>query len=167
MRWSVADSPRRTVRVLRITVIGAVLAASGTGLIRWLDRQEVLIEAAARAPLERRIRVEILNGGGRSGMARAATDELRAVGFDVVDMGNATEFDRDSSVVLDRVGDLDAARGVAESLGIRSVETQIDSSRLLEVSVLLGAEWEPLEVRTSSGVGETGGPWWDLRRFWK
>jgi len=155
------------MKLLRIVALIVVVAGMGMGVLRWLDREESRIEASDRVPLDERVRVEVLNGGGRSGMARAATSELRDAGFDVVDMGNAAAFDRDSSVVLDRLGRPDLARGVAEALGIHSVETQIDSSRLLEVSVLLGTEWEPMEVRTTSGLREGGVPWWDLRRFWK
>lgn len=87
----------------------------------------------------RALRVEVLNGAGRSGMARAATDELRAAGFDVVFFGNA-RVATDTSYVLDRVGQLDAARAVAEALGITRVHTAIDSTLFLEATVILGSD---------------------------
>ena len=111
---------------------------------------------------EGRVRVEVLNGGGVSGRAGEATEALRVAGFDVVLFGNAASFDQDSSVVLDRVGDLDAARAVADVLGIRNVRSELDSNLYLDVSVVLGREWTPV----AEEVGEEEAPspaWWDPR----
>ena len=89
------------------------------------------------------VRVEVLNGAGRTGMARDATHRLRGVGFDVVYFGNAAHFDHSESVVVDRVGDADRARAVAAALGIDSVRTAVDSALMLEVTVVLGDDWPP------------------------
>lgn len=166
MRWSVENSARRLRRPIRIALVLAVLGLVGFAVLRWVEQEEVRVETASRQPIDERVRVEVLNGGGRAGMARAATDELRQAGFDVVDMGNAASFDRDTSVVLDRVGRMDLARGVAESLGIHSVQAQLDSGRFVEATVVLGADWKPRDERISSGVEGDAVPWWDLRRFW-
>jgi hypothetical protein len=136
-------------------------------VLRWIESEEVRVESASRPPTDERVRVEVLNGGGRAGMARAATDELRDAGFDVVDMGNAASFDRDTSVVLDRIGRMDLARGVADALGIHSVEAQPDSGLYVEATVILGADWKPRDERISSGLEGSAVPWWDLRRFWR
>src|SRR5690606_12567441 len=48
-------------------------------------------------------RVEVLNGSGRSGMARAVTQRLRDAGFDVVYFGNAPGGGADSTTVFNRV----------------------------------------------------------------
>lgn len=117
--------------------------------------------------MEERIRVEVLNGGGRSGMARAGTDHLRGFGFDVVALGNAPSFDRDSSVVLDRVGRSDWAARVAQAMGIAHVETERDSTRYVDVSVILGAEWEPPGPGITSEEEEARPSWWDPRRIWR
>lgn len=90
-----------------------------------------------------RTRVEVLNAAGRAGLARMATRRLRESGFDVVYFGNAGEFGRDSSVVIDRVGDVEAAVMVAAALGIQTVRSEPDSSLLLEVTVRLGKDWPP------------------------
>jgi hypothetical protein len=95
-------------------------------------------------PVEAPVRVEVLNGAGKPGLARTATDRLRGEGFDVVFFGNALRFDHTRSVVLDRVGDVARARAVAEVLGIDSVDTIIDPGLLLDVSVVLGADWPPV-----------------------
>lgn len=108
------------------------------------------------------VRVEVLNGAGTGGLAREATERLRAVGFDVVYFGNAARFDHPRSVVLDRVGRPAEARAVAAALGIDSVATAIDASLMLEATVLLGDDWPPAPVekkgwldRLRPGSGDT------------
>ena len=99
--------------------------------------------AATRAP-ERRIRVQVLNASGITGLAREATRVLRDQGFDVKEMGNAPAGSSpDSSIVLDRVGTLALAREVADSLGIPRVVTRPDSNLYLDVTVVLGKDWKP------------------------
>jgi len=88
------------------------------------------------------IRVEVLNGGGAPGAAREVTRTLRSKGFDVVFFGNAGSFDLDSTVVVDRVDDIERARLVADSLGVRRVRSEPDPELLLDVTVLLGRDWE-------------------------
>ena len=87
-------------------------------------------------------RVEVLNGSGRAGLARQATDQLRAAGFDVVYFGTAPRPES-SSIALDRVGKVEIAQAVANALGIAHTETRRDSTRLVEVSVILGSDWQP------------------------
>jgi hypothetical protein len=69
---------------------------------------------------------------------------LRDRGYDVLEMGNAPRGTNPGlSVVYDRVGHLEAARGVGQALGIARVETRRDASLLLEVTVVLGSDWKP------------------------
>jgi hypothetical protein len=86
-------------------------------------------------------RVEVLNGSGRSGMARAVTQRLRTAGFDVVFFGNAPASAGDSSVVIDRIGDDAIARAVGEHLGIARIVSQRDTTLYLDATVILGKDW--------------------------
>lgn len=86
-------------------------------------------------------RVEVLNGSGRTGMARAVTQRLRDAGFDVVYFGNAPGGAADSTTVFDRIGDDAVARAVAEELAVRRVITDVDSTLFLEATVVLGRDW--------------------------
>lgn len=85
--------------------------------------------------------MDVRNAGGVDGMARAATDYLRGAGFDVVGLGNARSFDQETSVVIDRVGNRDAASWVADVLGIDSVASDPDPNLFVDVTVRLGAAW--------------------------
>ena len=100
-------------------------------------------KAGADAPAGR-VRVEVLNASGRPGLAREGTRVLRDRGFDVVSFGNAPRgFGPDTSMVLDRVGRMDAARQVADAAGIRRVHARPDSNLYLDATVVLGRDWQP------------------------
>jgi len=107
------------------------------------SKADVVTTGAIRnvAPPTERVRVEVLNAGGVPGLARAATLELRDIGFDVVHFGNAGSFDRDSSTVVDRVGRPELARAVADALGMDRVVSEPDPNLFVDVTVLLGREW--------------------------
>jgi hypothetical protein len=109
-------------------------AAARSAPIRALRRE-------VRAPDGVRIRVQVLNATRTRGLARRATRYLRDRGFDVVESGTVAE-QRDSTLVLDRSGHPEWAELVGELLGAR-VESRPDSSRYLDVTVLLGASWRP------------------------
>jgi len=151
---------RGVAAAVAVLGVGAYL---GTSVGGWWMRSVSPSDEGAPAWDGDRVRVEVLNGGGRSGMAREAMDRLRNRGFDVVYWGNASSFGLDSSVVLDRVGRVDFAQSVGEALGISGVRTEPDSSLLLDVSVVLGQDWEP--VSTVEAPPEPS--WWDVRRYFR
>jgi hypothetical protein len=87
------------------------------------------------------ITVEVLNANGRAGDARLGTRLLRRAGIDVVYFGNAPASGLDSTRIIVRRGDTKAGEQVRAALGTGRVEIQLDSARLLDVSVLLGADF--------------------------
>ncbi|MGI8509148.1 MAG: LytR C-terminal domain-containing protein [Gemmatimonadaceae bacterium] len=101
----------------------------------------VIDSAVGRAPAGVRIKVEVLNGTRNRGVARRATLYLRDRGFDVVSMGNSGRA-QDFTAVLDRSGHPEWARLIAAALGARVIERP-DTSRYLDATVLIGADWKP------------------------
>lgn len=89
-----------------------------------------------------RIKVEVLNATNIRGLARRGTFHLRDLGFDVVSSGNSTE-QVDSTVVIIRSGRPDWAELAAKALGGARIETRPDTSRYLDLTILLGASWRP------------------------
>ena len=135
-------------------VVGAgavVLVVSAIG--QFVPEDTAPADQPLLSPRAERVTVDVLNAGGVTGMARVATDHLRGAGFDVVSMGNADTFDQDSTVVIDRIGNLPKAAAVADALGVRSVTSEPDPNLFVDVTVRLGAEWSAPErgVETSSG----------------
>ncbi len=108
----------------------------------------MVILAGAWRPRDRRppdrVRVEILNTSRVHGLARRATRYLRDQGFDVVAVGTVTP-PRDTTLVLDRTGHPDWAARVARALAAgrapTRAESRPDSSRYVDVTVLLGGTW--------------------------
>ncbi|HEY3221401.1 MAG TPA: LytR C-terminal domain-containing protein [Gemmatimonadales bacterium] len=87
------------------------------------------------------ITVEVLNANGRAGDARVGTRALRRAGIDVVYFGNAAETGLDSTLIIVRRGAEQVGKRVRAALGQGRVAVQLDSSKLLDVSVLLGADF--------------------------
>lgn len=98
--------------------------------------------AHARAPEGVRIKVEVLNASRTTGLARHATMHLRDRGFDVVETGTVVE-QREKTVVIDRSGHPEWASAVAKAMGEAATRSQPDSSRYVDVTVLVGSAWRP------------------------
>ena len=87
--------------------------------------------------------VEVLNGSGRPGLARTATRVLRRGGLDVVFFGNAEGAPSQATQLLVRRGDSTAARRAARLLGVGVTEWAPDSTRRVDVTAILGADYVP------------------------
>lgn len=138
-----------TVALFAALIAVAILVGS---LVAGLGRGSAEPETSPPRWTGERVRVEVLNATGSPGLAREATRRLRDAGFDVVYFGNAPGERRDSSEVLDRSGRLQAAREVADALGVRQVATEPDANLYLDVSVFLGRDWNAKQPRSE---GET------------
>lgn len=134
--------------VLVIGVLTFVVLGGGVYAMRARRGGAVTLPTAAHvraelphAPPGVRVRVQVINTTRTRGLARRATHMLRDQGFDVVEMTSAGPA-LDTTLVLDRSGHPAWATAVAKILGpaARS-EARLDSSRYLDVTVLLGALW--------------------------
>ena len=130
-----------------LLLAGALALVLIAALARWLGAPVGLpfgegTDVPRIVPEGTRIRVEVLNATTTRGLARRATLYLRDRGFDVVTIGTATEK-RDSTLVIDRAGNAEWARLVSSALGGAPIETRRDTSRYLDVTVLIGASWRP------------------------
>ena len=128
----------------RVILALLVLTAIGWLILRGLSIRgsgAPYVPDDARAPEGVRIKVEVFNGTRTKGLARRATLFLRDHGFDVVGSGTNTE-QRATTVVYDRSGHPDWAARVGRAMNA-PVVTLPDSSRYLDVTVVLGANWRP------------------------
>jgi hypothetical protein len=120
-------------------VTGVAVAICGILLASFALRQVQL--HGKRLPQAATVRVEVLNGSGRDGMARRAAQVLRRIGFDVVEIGDAERDDFERTVVVERrSGDLRHARMLARAIGCPRVVQDVDSLKYLEVTVILGRD---------------------------
>jgi hypothetical protein len=106
------------------------------------ERQRAFPIPGDRGPT---LQVEVLNASGRDGLARTCARVLREAGIDVVGIGNAgSEVGHlDSTRILVRRGSAAAGDRVRRALGVGQVQVALDSTRLLDASVLLGADFSP------------------------
>ncbi len=115
--------------------------------IHYLTTRPELVEGHAFAvpPSSNRVVVEVLNGTETSGLARVGARVLRKAGFDVVYLATAPVVD--STTVLLRRGDVDLAQRVRKALGTGKVKTVRDSTRHVDVTVILGPDFRgPPEI---------------------
>ena len=126
------------------------LVVSGAGFFAWRRYGNDLngrldtgrgVTTESVVPAGVRIKVQVLNATRVPGLARRATLFLRDRGFDVVETGTAGE-QRRTTLVLDRSRHPQWAGLVARALGA-TAESRPDSTRFLDVTVLLGDDWRP------------------------
>ena len=125
------------VGILVVLITGAAFAARS---MRARPEPKRAAPPDASAPQGERVRVQVLNATTVRGLARRATIHLRDRGFDVVETGTSAE-QRDSTLVLDRSNHPEWAKRVADAMGGARVETRPDTSRYLDVTVLIGRSW--------------------------
>ena len=127
---------------LTFAIIGAAVATTATATTLTARRAPLHKEMAPAERAEQRVRVQVLNATQTRGLGRRAMLYLRDQGFDVVEVGTTTPR-LDTTVVLDRSRHPTWAKEVASSLGGARVESRPDTSRYLDVTVLVGASWRP------------------------
>ena len=129
-----------------ILLIGALLIGMGA-VARYYLRSGPRLRSSRTSvgrvvPEGAHIRVEVLNATDTKGLARRAMLVMRDAGFDVVFFGNSSERG-DTTRILDRSGHADWAALAARAIGPSHVEQKPDSSRFLDLTVLVGRNWTP------------------------
>ena len=87
------------------------------------------------------VQVEVLNASGKQGLGRVGTRTLRRNGFDVVFFGTA-DTTSDSTHLILRRGSRERAEEVRKALGLGMIEVANDSTRRVDVTVVLGMDWK-------------------------
>ena len=133
---------QRALKRLGVGILVVVLFAGVVATRTAMRRRPIARQAPpdVNASSDTRVRVQVLNATAIRGLARRATLHLRDRGFDVLEMGTWNE-QLDSTLVLDRSGHPEWAKRVADALGGARVVSRPDSSRYLDVTVLLGRTW--------------------------
>jgi hypothetical protein len=89
---------------------------------------------------KRPIRIELLNGSGRSGLAGELASYLRDGGFDVLVVSNADRSDYRNTLVVNRSEWPEQGTVVADYLGTRHVIQQMRSQEMIDVTVIVGRD---------------------------
>jgi hypothetical protein len=117
----------------------------------WLrDRIETVkkfISDEGPAPFGDEIKMEILNGSGNPGQAQSLRNYFIEYGINVVHYGNAMRNDYERTMVVDRMGRPSLAKRIADIINCKEVYTRIDKTLLVDVTVIIGNDFEGKTVR--------------------
>jgi hypothetical protein len=104
---------------------------------------ESILQANSRA-----LEVEVLDGAENMRAAQRITNVLRSQGYDVVEMKRNSGGIVERTFVFDRSGNLEAARKLAETLGISQdkVFQQIDQKLYIDITVVVGKDFSHLKA---------------------
>ena len=130
------------VFALVVVAAGAVLVRQRRASPNTASAASLLRPTEVRAPEGVRIRVQVLNATKTRGLARRATMLLRDRGFDVVENGTLPQ-QRDTTLVLDLSGHPEWAARIAQIFAPATVTARADSSRYLDIAVVIGSTWRP------------------------
>jgi LCP family protein required for cell wall assembly len=98
--------------------------------------------------------VDVINAGGTEGLAATVSDALRAKGFNIGDVRNATAADPTATAVDGGTGTGTDVHIVGTLLGIDSTPTPDDAVGAGHIRIVLGANYVPPGTVTAAGSTE-------------
>lgn len=131
--------------VIAVLLLYSVLEKSG--IISFTNNKDVKPQN-----VQQLIQVEVLNGCGVTGVGDGLTDVLRAKGIDVVKTGNYRSFDIENTFIIDRLGKIETANRVADSLNLdkRFIITEKNKSYFLDLTIVIGKDYKNYFQKTGS-----------------
>ena len=92
------------------------------------------------------IQVNVFNACGKNGLASEMQHFLMERGYDVVSIDNY-DTELESSVIIDRLGDITSANKVAYALGMQKtqIRSNIDSAQLVRSTIIIGKDYFTLK----------------------
>ncbi len=100
---------------------------------------------------ESRFRIEVLNGAGRSGLAKKAAKSLMLRGLDVLKIGNA-ENSYDHSVLIARKKNSDIEL-LGRLINCSNIMEQLQKNSLIDATLILGADYKQLNLGVDGDSG--------------
>jgi hypothetical protein len=106
----------------------------------------ITIEKTAK--VDSLIQIEVMNGCGVLGVADQLTEFLRSKNFDVIQTGNYYSYDIERTLIVDRNGNQNSAKLVADALGLADdvVISQVNKNYYLDVSVIVGKDFNNIKL---------------------
>ncbi len=88
------------------------------------------------------IKVQVLNGSGKGGIAKRIRDKLVRNGFNVIEFGNAETQNYENTLILDRTGNMRKSLKIAGILKCRNVFPKINKFIMIDVTVIVGKDYK-------------------------
>ena len=105
--------------------------------------------ASTSTPIPANIEVAVLNATNTVGLARTAADELQAVGYDVIKVGNSTKR-LTTSEILYKSSQEEAAKVLGAQTGITKLT--LDNSLVSPIVLLAGSDWTDGKVKATVAI---------------
>lgn len=120
---------------------------NGKWLKERIENVKKFITDEGPAPIDDDVAIEILNGSGNPGQAQSLRNYFLEYGFNVVHYGNALRNDYEKTLVIDRIGRPSLAKRIADIINCKQVYTRIDESLMVDVTIIIGNDFEGKYVR--------------------
>jgi hypothetical protein len=133
---------QRTSLLARIAIVflTVVILLIITSMVFRFSKRRRLFPEDIAVPYTR---IEVLNGCGVDNLAYKVALYLREEGFDVVEIGNVKEAGVERTIIIERVDKrMGNAKLVGRVIHCTNMQAMIDSTLFLEVSLLLGKDYE-------------------------
>lgn len=97
------------------------------------------------------VRLEILNGTKRNGLASRTAELFKSFGFEIITVGNADNFDYEKTVVISRSEDITKAQEVAGLIDCKKIRTGQNpilgeigetEEEIIDVTLILGSDFD-------------------------
>ncbi|PIU83210.1 MAG: hypothetical protein COS68_05265 [Elusimicrobia bacterium CG06_land_8_20_14_3_00_38_11] len=133
---SLPGSPSRGVWIADPSAVQKSIELITTGLVKDIKK----------FPTYSNIVAEIFNASGKANLAGQMRRALTKNSFDVIKIGNYEPNSKyEKTLVIDRMGELSKAQQIADVIGAKEVITKIDSTRGVDVTVIIGRDWQGLK----------------------
>ncbi len=120
---------------------------NGKWLRERIETVKKFLNDEGPVPIGDEIKMEILNGSENPGQAQSLRNYFVEYGFNVVHYGNALRSDYERTIVIDRIGRPSLAKRIADIINCREVYTRIDKTLLVDVTIIIGNDFEGKYVR--------------------
>jgi LCP family protein required for cell wall assembly len=97
------------------------------------------------------VSVDVLNGVGTEGLAGQVGDQLRAAGFNVINVGDATDIPVAKTTIVYGPSRADSERTLASALGAAPV-AQLNNTSATTLTLTIGADWKGLAGGSASAT---------------
>jgi hypothetical protein len=99
---------------------------------------------ASSAALSESARVAVLNGAGEEGLATQFSERVKALGLDVVEIGNADRMDYPTTRIIDYTGNPYTTHYLLESMGLTQgqILSQTNPESEVDIAVIVGYDWQ-------------------------
>ncbi len=130
----------------KILIVFVIASFSGFMVLGYsaLKAHKRRVREKEKYTLNKKIRVEILNGTNVPDLARRLTYVMRRDSFDVLIYGTSRTKLSKTVVVERRDSSMDYANHIASWYGIKEKTIEIDPDHIIDVSVIIGADYKKI-----------------------